>query len=590
MRLSTRAIILVAIPVAAEILSVATLYSLFEHVRVERAKAAHSAELVAKMNTLHMLATERNVALITQSVVGGDPVRKLPARLEDQSRRIVYEIDALVKGHEDEEGHWKVIKALAKEVDESLVLAGTLYKKDENVQAKLVMVKAENAFAQTFKHINQMCARQRESQKEMLSKEDRTFQTIETALLVSVLASIFLAFSLLVYFNRSTSDRLSKLIANAVAMGKGQEPQYQIDGADELAQLHKTYSEMYSDLTTIRERERDILEHAAEGIASISKAGAVQEYNQAFIAMFGLGDKEIDSLFLADMLDAQTLQQIEAGLEKAHKQGHNNFSVPAVRADGKPLVMQWSANWSENTERYNCVVLDITEKAELERLKSEFVAMVSHDLRSPLNAVQLAHEFLEAEDLSAEGAATLRESSESIGRLLALVNNLLDLDKIESAAFSLDAQVAPLLPVLEEAMKSSRLLAEQGGIKLVLQADPQLNARFDDERILQVLFNLLSNAFKFSERGTQVVLSARKVGNMAVIQVDDEGRGIPEEMLEAVFERFKQVDPAQDGKRRRGSGLGLAISKAIVESHGGKIKAERRRPKGTSMRFTLPLA
>jgi len=146
------------------------------------------------------------------------------------------------------------------------------------------------------------------------------------------------------------------------------------------------------------------------------------------------------------------------------------------------------------------------------------------------------------------------------------------------------------LPVLEEAMKSSRLLAEQGGIKLVLQADPQLNARFDDERILQVLFNLLSNAFKFSERGTQVVLSARKVGNMAVIQVDDEGRGIPEEMLEAVFERFKQVDPAQDGKRRRGSGLGLAISKAIVESHGGKIKAERRRPKGTSMRFTLPLA
>ena len=144
MRLSTRAIILVAIPVAAEVLSVATLYSLFEHVRVERAKAAHSAELVAKMNTLHMLATERNVALITQGVVGGDPLRKLPSRLEDQSRRIVYEIDALVKGHEDEEGHWSVIKSLADEVDKSLVLAGTLYKRDETVQAKLVMVKARS--------------------------------------------------------------------------------------------------------------------------------------------------------------------------------------------------------------------------------------------------------------------------------------------------------------------------------------------------------------------------------------------------------------------------------------------------------------
>ena len=72
--------------------------------------------------------------------------------------------------------------------------------------------------------------------------------------------------------------------------------------------------------------------------------------------------------------------------------------------------------------------------------------------------------------------------------------------------------------------------------------------------------------------------------------VDDEGRGIPDEMLESVFERFRQVDPAQDNKRRKGSGLGLAISKAIVESHGGKIKAERRRPKGTSIRFTLPLS
>lgn len=590
MRLSTRAIILVAIPVAAEVLSVATLYSLFEHVRVERAKAAHSAELVAKMNTLHMLATERNVALITQGVVGGDPLRKLPSRLEDQSRRIVYEIDALVKGHEDEEGHWSVIKSLADEVDKSLVLAGTLYKRDETVQAKLVMVKAENAFAQTFKHINQMCAQQRESQKEMLAREEQTFQTIETALLASVLASIFLACSLLIYFNRTTSDRLKKLIANAVAMGKGETPTSQLSGDDELAQLHRTYSQMYSDLNAVREKERDIFDNAAEGIASIAKDGTIQEYNAAFGDMFGTKDADLSGLLLSALIDADAAKQIQSGLDKALKQGHGKFSVQTLRPDGKTLVMQWSANWSENSERFNCVVLDITEKAELERLKSEFVAMVSHDLRSPLNAVQLAHEFLEAEKLTEEGAATLRESSESIGRLLSLVNNLLDLDKIESAAFSLNARVAPLLPILEEAMKSSRLLAEQGGIKLVLQADPQLSARFDDERILQVLFNLLSNSFKFSERGTQVVLSARKVGNMAVIQVDDEGLGIPEEMLEAVFERFKQVDSAQDGKRRKGSGLGLAISKVIVESHGGKIKAERRRPRGTSIRFTLPLA
>lgn len=592
MRLTTRTIILVAIPVIAEIVSVSTLYILFEHVRQERAKAAHSAELVAKMNTLQMLSTERNVALITQSSIGGDPSRKIPSHIEDVSRRIVYEIDALVKGHEDEEKHWAVIRNLANRVNDSLVQAGMLYKLDERTQAKLIMVRAERDFVETFKHINEMCAQQRENQNELLAREDETFIMIERALLVSVLISIFLAFGLLIYFNRTTSDRLNKLIKNAIAMGRGEDPRFVVSGDDELSQLHLSYSQMYSDLTRIREKEKDILEHAAEGIASVDKTLVIDGTNPAFARMLAGSDEDIRGGLLSEFVDESSCNQIASGLERAlsSKDAHTKFVLPVSRKDGQSVTLEWSATWSEGAQRYNCIVLDITERAELERLKAEFVSMVSHDLRSPLNAIQLAFEFLEAEEMSEDGARTVRESAESTARLLSLVNNLLDLDKLDSAGYALNLRVAPIKPVLEEAISSSRMLAEQSGITCRLQVEPDLLAKYDAERILQVMFNLLSNAFKFSDTAGQVTVSARRAGNVVQVQIDDEGCGIPEEMLEAVFERFKQVESSQTGKRRKGSGLGLAICKAIVEGHGGSIKAERRRPHGTSIRFTLPLS
>lgn len=591
MRLTTRTIILVAIPVIAEIVSVSTLYLLFEHVRAERRKAAHSAALVAKMNALQVLSTERNVALITQSSVGGDPSRKLPSRIEDISRGIVYEIDALVKGHEDEERHWRVIRALSNRVNESLAQAGILYKTGQSVQAKIVMVRAERDFVETFKHINEMCAQEQDNQNEMLAREDDTFAAIEAALLVSVLVSIFLAFGLLIYFNRTTSDRLSKLIANAVAMGRGQKPRYEVSGDDELGQLHSSYSRMYDDLTRIREKEKDILEHAAEGITSIDKSQMIDGSNPAFSRMLTGVEEDLSGSLLSEHLENNVCAVVASGLARALKDGQAKFVVALTRKDGRTATLEWSATWSETAQRYNCVVLDITERAELEKLKAEFVSMVSHDLRSPLNAIQLAFEFLEAEEMSEEGSRTVKESSETTARLLSLVNNLLDLDKLDSVGYTVNTKVTPLKPVLEEAINSSRMLAEQSGIKCTLQIEPELTAKFDAERIMQVMFNLLSNAFKFSDGPGRVIVSARKVANAVLVQVDDEGSGIPEEMLEAVFERFRQVETSQNaGRRKKGSGLGLAICKAIVEGHGGKIKAESRKPRGTSIRFTLPLA
>ncbi|HNB24019.1 MAG TPA: HAMP domain-containing sensor histidine kinase, partial [Candidatus Melainabacteria bacterium] len=227
--------------------------------------------------------------------------------------------------------------------------------------------------------------------------------------------------------------------------------------------------------------------------------------------------------------------------------------------------------------------------ANLDRLKSEFVAMVSHDLRSPLTAIQLSQDFLRTEELSKDGRDALQESSDTIKRLLSLVNNLLDLDRLEAQNIQINPEERSLRDVCMAATSATKLLAEQAGIAVEVDAEPELKAYYDFERIMQVFFNLLSNAFKFSPSGTKVSIKCFASDNQAIVEVKDEGKGIPVDQLEHVFERFKQVDPSTDNKVQKGSGLGLAICKAIVERHGGKISAISDAGNGTTIRFSLPL-
>lgn len=187
-----------------------------------------------------------------------------------------------------------------------------------------------------------------------------------------------------------------------------------------------------------------------------------------------------------------------------------------------------------------------------------------------------------------DGRDALQESSDTIKRLLSLVNNLLDLDRLEAQNIQINPEERPLRDVCIAACPATRLLAEQAGIKVEVDAQPDLKAYYDFERIMQVFFNLLPNAFKFSPSGTRVTIKCLPEHAQAIIEVKDEGKGIPADQIQQVFARFKQVDPATDNKVQKGSGLGLAICKAIVERHGGNIYAVSDSGRGTTIRFSLP--
>jgi signal transduction histidine kinase len=236
------------------------------------------------------------------------------------------------------------------------------------------------------------------------------------------------------------------------------------------------------------------------------------------------------------------------------------------------------------------VARDITRQREVTRMKDEFLSVVSHELRTPLTAIRGSLGLLASGRmgrLEERGQRMLEIAAQNSGRLVRLINDLLDIEKIESGREGMKREAVELARLVGEVLESLQPLAEAAGVKLeATVASPPIVA--DPDRILQVLTNLVSNAVKFSTPGGTVLVRAEAREKDVLVTVRDEGRGIPSDKLEAVFERFQQVD-SSDAREKGGTGLGLPIARSIVQQHGGRLWAESEFGKGSTFSFTLPL-
>jgi len=241
-------------------------------------------------------------------------------------------------------------------------------------------------------------------------------------------------------------------------------------------------------------------------------------------------------------------------------------------------------------------------EAELERTKADFMAMLVHDLRSPLAGIKDVIEFFR--ELENEGGALtpdhftlLAASQESSERMLQLINNLLDLSKFEAGKITLHKEPVSVKQIVEKAAKHMEFQFRQRNVSLHLEVKPEIpNVTGDAGKIGQVLMNLLSNALKFTGSDGHVRISVEDAEekvhgekrSVLRVAVTDTGMGIPPEELAGIFERYKQASTAKR-VRQKGTGLGLAICKLIVEAHGGQISVESEMGKSTTFRFSLPL-
>ncbi len=272
----------------------------------------------------------------------------------------------------------------------------------------------------------------------------------------------------------------------------------------------------------------------------------------------------------------------------------DEFECTYVRKDGARLPVSLSVTalrgQGEDLVGYLMIATDLSERRAIQKMKDEFVSVVSHELRTPLTSIKgalglLAGGVTGALPPKAEEMAQIALSNAD--RLSRLVDDILDLQRIESGRITMDKRLCEVAELMKESAESVRVVAESGGVRIA-PVPFSARVRVDPGRIVQALVNLLGNAIKFSQRGGRIEFGAERTGSSVVFRVKDEGRGIPKDKLESIFERFQQVD-ASDAREKGGTGLGLAIVRSIVQQHDGRVWAESELGHGSTFYVQLPL-
>lgn len=361
-------------------------------------------------------------------------------------------------------------------------------------------------------------------------------------------------------------------------------------------------------LRDTEQRFRRLSDASTDGIV-VSRDGVPLDVNRAFCRMFGYSEEEARCLAAGALF----IPRDRAIVARAVAEGwEHTYEATALRRDGSSFDAQLTGsgiNYKGSVARIT-VVRDISDWKRLDQMKSEFVSTVSHELRTPLTSVRGALGLLAggaAGALTGQASSLARIATENTDRLIRLINDMLDLDKMAAGKLDLRLTLLDAADVVRAAVDGIRTMAEQYHIQLADHVAAELPFRADHDRVLQVLTNLLANAIKFSPPGSTVQLtvtaretagppgpmfagSAGPEGSEGIVRfaVENAGPGIAASDIDRLFRRFQQLD-GSDNRKRGGTGLGLAISKAIVEQHGGTIGVESEPGVRTVFWFELPV-
>jgi len=429
-------------------------------------------------------------------------------------------------------------------------------------------------------------------EKETREQHEKLNSRVGLCLLIGLISNVLVCAVLALLYTRGITRRLSVIAENAsnLAIDKPLNPV--LEGTDELASVDQSFHRMARELATARQKERAVIENARDVICTIGKDEKFQAVSAAALTNWGYHPDELSASRYINLI-------VEEDREKTHRvlasissgESTEPLENRLTKKDGTIVDVLWSIQWSAGEQSFFCVAHDITERKEIEKQKQEFVAMVSHDLRSPLTSIGTVLELIETNRINAhspEGLQRIKSAKENIKRLVDLVNDLLDVEKLSSGTLSIDVECVDLAYVIHKSVESVRGLAEKNNNDINTEPTT-LQILGDKDRCIQVFTNLLSNAVKFSPVGSTIEITIATRGNEVEVRVKDQGKGIPPEFHKSIFERFKQVTSA-DGKRGAGTGLGLAICKAIVEAHAGTIGVESALGKGSIFWVRIPLA
>ncbi|MGD2181309.1 ATP-binding protein [Lusitaniella coriacea] len=345
-----------------------------------------------------------------------------------------------------------------------------------------------------------------------------------------------------------------------------------------------------------KQRSEAIILSISDGLIVVDSEFKIIAINQAAARLVKTPEKIAAGNHFLDIFNHQTLYEYIKRTAQTGKSPEidEKESVISVEKGKNTLYYKISITpVTVNSDKVLGVVLllqDITKLKELDRLKSEFVATASHELRTPLTGMAMSINLLletTQEKLSDREIELLQAAEEDVERLRGLVNDLLDLSKIESGRLEMEFSEVEADFLLEKAVSALQIQAEEKQIELLQHVPENLpQVRADPNKIVWVLTNLIANALRYTEVGGEIQVSAYKKGTWIQFSVEDDGEGIPWEYQSKIFDKFVQVKTEKDVG---GSGLGLAICKEMVQAHGGKIWVDSTPGEGSTFAFSVPV-
>jgi len=376
---------------------------------------------------------------------------------------------------------------------------------------------------------------------------------------------------------------------------------------DELGTLAEQFNEMAAELKSFhalnvekilaeQRKNEAILRSIDDGLLVVDAEYAIVDINPTAEWVLGTAREAAEGQHVMDVLQNERLFNHIRGTIESDESSVPHQPTDTLPADrnGETRHFQFVVHpiHEASGERLAAVLLlrDVTELQELNRLKSEFVATASHELKTPLTSIGMSVRMLQerhGERLEERDRELLDAAVEDVERLRNLVDDLLDLSKIESGRMEMETETVPLSLLGEKAAEALRPQAEEKAVSLMIDLPEDLpSVRADPNKVTWVLNNLISNALRYSDRSGRIEVRAERVGEAVHVSVEDEGAGIPYEYQSKIFDKFVQVD---SDHAPGGTGLGLAIAQEIIHAHEGRIWVDSTPGEGSTFTFTLPI-
>jgi len=425
---------------------------------------------------------------------------------------------------------------------------------------------------------------------EVESSVNRVAITVVLSMVITTLVAI-LAAGLIA---RTTTRPIRQITKAAQRIASGElDHKISIRTSDESGQLAHAFNEMSLSLKKMvtalseeRSRLDNILSSMADGVIMVDAEGTIRLANQAAENLFGFEEERVIGQPLIEIVHDHEIDEVVKACLKAGREQTAQLESGAAKRFLRVIAVPLT---TDRPSRVLLLFQDLTELRDLQTMRREFVGNISHELRTPLASLKAMVETLKDGAIDDREAAKdfLTRADSEVDQMTQMVTELTELSRIETGKAELRLEPVNLNLLVEEVITRLNPQAERQKVALLtaLQADLPLILA-DRDRIQQVIINLAHNAIKFTPSGGRVLISTKLKGDSVVVNVSDNGTGIPKADLPHIFERFYKADKARSGG---GSGLGLAIAKHIVQAHGGNIWVQSEEGEGSTFGFSLPL-